>query len=160
MDKKYGVLLVGGFAAVIVALALWSLLGNNVGTLANLQTTANGSFTIPAQNAIVEVEACGQANTSAVIVFNTSNDVAYPAANYTVAQGVSTTDGYYITTINFTGTYATYDMEGLAATIDCTYQPRGYVTEGGSRAVIALIPILFAIAIAIVVLPKRDWFGG
>lgn len=159
-NKPLAVIIVG-FLAVLVGLSFWTLLGDNVGTLANLQTTANGSFTVPAQNAVADVVACGQQNTSAVLVFNATGDVEYPAANYTVAQGTSATDGYLVTQINFTGTFAGEDHAGTTATIDCTYQPRGYVTEGGTRAIVVLIPIFMALAIAFAASPDlREWLKG
>lgn len=161
MENKHFYFIVGSFVAIVVALSFWTVIGNSVGTVTTLQFSNNTTITIPAQNAFVEVVGCGQANTSAIIVFNTTNGVAYPAANYTVVSAASTTDGYLITQINFTGTNNAFDQVGLGATVDCNYQPRGYATDGGTRAVFNLIPILAALLIMIAAMPDlREWMKG
>ncbi len=160
MEDKHIMFIVLSAVVILVGLALYTTLDAPIGTMAVLQNSNNSSFTVPAQATVTDLTACGQANTSVVRVFNESNDVEYPAANYTVSQGTSDTDGYLVTQINFTGTFGGVDEAGTTATVDCDYQARGYITEGGGRAVALLIPIFFAILIALTALVKRDWLKG
>ena len=160
MENKYLAGIIIATVAVLIGLAFWSPIGNNIGTLAIIQQSNNASFTVPALNTVTDLGVCGQLNTSTVVIFNATGNVIIPAANYTVTQAAGS-DGYVSARITFTGTQAGYDAAGTTAQVTCTYQPRGYITDGGGRAVALLIPVLFALAIALAASPDfRDWLKG
>lgn len=158
------------FIAVVIGLAFWPTIGDSVGTLARIQTSTNASFTFPENGTSIDLVSCGQLNTSAIVVFNETNGTAgfqnfiVPANNYTVTQGISPVDGYLVTRLAYNGG-GVDRFGGFANNVTCTYQPRGYITDGGGRAIALIIPILAALAIAFSAFPdlrqlaKEKLFG-
>lgn len=163
MENKYITTIIIGFIAVIIGLAFWGLLGNNIGTLAVIQTSANQTFTLPANNTITDLIPCGQQNTSNVVIYTPDGKLVFthgalPSGNYTAIHQAGS-DGYLSTRINVTNMNSTWASQ--AVNVSCSYEPRGYINEGGGRAVALIIPILFALAIAFAASPDmREWFKG
>lgn len=160
-DKNIGLIIVG-FLVVVVGLALWSALSPPIGTLTQTFTATNASFTAPAVNVIGDLIPCGQLNTSAVVIYNATNGTAgHPitvlGSGYKVSQGAGA-DGFLSALINVTNT--TYAGKSTL-TVTCDYQNKGYVNDGGTRNLVLLIPIFFAILIAFSVMPDlREWIKG
>lgn len=136
---------------ILVGLSFWSTIGGSIGTLTVIQSSANVSYTLPANNTVADLTPCGQKNTSTVVIYDATGAIILPATNYSVAQGTSSTDGYLADQITLKNVNATWASH--AANVSCSYQPRGYVTDSGSRSIVNLIPIFFALLIAIVALP-------
>lgn len=162
MEDKYINGIIIATIAILVGLAFWSTIGSSVGTLTAIQTSTNASFTFPGNGTTTDLTTCGQLNTSAVVIFNTTNGTAgfqnliVPVSNYTITQAAGA-DGFLSTRIAYNGG-GVDRFGGFADNVTCTYQPRGYIAEGGSRSVVLLIPIFFALLIAIAAIPDlREW---
>jgi hypothetical protein len=87
---------------------------------------------------------------SSVTVYGngTANPVLLSAGNYTITNNVINPTGGAISA----SLLPTSEYTGTVWQINATAQPLGYVPDGGSRSIVSLIVILFALAVAIVAL--------
>lgn len=144
--------------SIIVAVVLFTIIAQNIGTVTTTSSITNASFTMPANATWKELTPCAQKNISAVVIYNYTNntgDVATPlvtyGANVTVVQGISNTSGVLASMLYF-------DCKTCAAVnaykvnVTCDFEPAGYIEEGGARAVAGLIVIFFALGIAVITL--------
>ncbi|UCD20938.1 MAG: hypothetical protein JSW08_00100 [archaeon] len=151
MEDKYIVGIVIAAVAVLVGLALWPAFAGNVGTMTQTSSSANVSYTLPANGSTADLTPCYQDNTSAVVIYSDAGDYVLPSANYSVAQAAGT-DGFLharITLININSTYAETAMN-----VSCSYEPLGYIEDSGSRGIVALIAIFMALLIAFAAFPN------
>ena len=153
MDNQYIGSIIIATVGILIGLALFTTSAQFIGTSTNLATSVNQSFTMPALNAEKDLAPCGQKNTSAVVIYNVSGDFLVTSGNYTVRQATGD-DGYLSARINATG----QPFNATAVNVSCSYEPKGYITDGSTRTVAGLIVIVGALLIAIVALPQaRDW---
>lgn len=152
MDKKAQVnigWLVVAFIAVSIGLALFiSNIAPDIGRMTNTFTTTNqAGFTFPASTSAVELTPCGQ-KALTISLTNHTDGYEISSGNYTTSQAAGS-DGYLSAFIqNVSGQFS-----GREVNVTCTYQPRGYIDFGASRAVAGLIAILFALMIMVSVIP-------
>lgn len=158
MDKKGEgnngfVFIILAAVAILVGLALYNsdAFAGNIGKMTQISTAANVSFTLPANNTVADLTPCGQKNTSVVVIYSPDGGSILPAANYSVTQEAGT-DGFLaarIKLLNVNTTWASHP-----ANVSCSYQPKGYIDDGGSRAIVGLIAIFMALLIMISAMPN------
>ncbi len=136
-------LMIMTFVAVIVGAALIAPgISTPIATLTTTQAVVNQSYTFP--NAAASITLGGQANTNVVVVNATSGAVV-PSSNYTVANYVLS-NGELISTL--TGAASLYNGDPVG--ISSTREPYGYATDGGTRAVAALVVLFAALSIGLI----------
>ena len=156
MEDKYIAGIMIATIAILVGLAFWQPMASNIGTMTQTASSRNVSFTMPAVGVTKELTMCGQKALTYSII-NATDAIAIPTTNYTITSSASS-DGFLIAKI--TGTNGA-NFFGLTANMTCTYEPRGYIDNGGSRAMVSLIGIAMALLIMIAAVPDlREWIGG
>lgn len=130
---------------LIVGLVLFVTIAQEVGTSTNTITLANSSFTSAAAGSSVYLT--DYRAISGVVIYNATGTLV-PAANYTVTNNVVYNGAL---TVQVT-TGAVNEYAGDVWNISGTAQPTGYVDSSGGRAIANLIPLLFALGIAIIAL--------
>jgi len=170
MNKKGQVtvaLLLTLFIGVVVALAIITPIFQNQGTLTDLGNSSNVSYTMPTNGTTSDLTACGQLNTSAVVIYNYTNntgDVGGANAkigdgNYTITQAIGST-GYIATRIYWDTLAVGYMKAGYKANVSCIYEPTGYLHDSSSRNITELWGIMAVLALVAFVLAgvKYEWF--
>lgn len=140
--------LLGGFimafVAVIVALSLFTGgITNNVATVTTTQSTTNASLGSPAASATQNLNGIAA---SSVVVSNATGGEAVPSTNYTITNYVVDSTG--LLTAQYTqndGAYADTPLN-----ISYVYEPEGYSTSAGGRAMANLVLIFTALAILVI----------
>lgn len=148
---KIGFIIVS-VVAILVGLALYSgTFAENIGTMTKTSATINKSFTMPAVGSSSELTMCGQKALTYSIV-NATDHINIPTTNYTITQSTGV-DGYLTAKV----TTAAGGFGSKAVNVTCTYEPKGYITDSGSRGIVAIIAIFMAILIMIAAMPNiRD----
>ena len=146
---KKGEIGVGGiliaFIAIIVGLALMNGgIFDAIGTMTQKVTVANQTVTLPAAGSIVGLT--GQAIES-VIVTNASDGAVVPATNYTTQSRVVSNGALTANLLSNGGLFVSKSVN-----VSYIYEPAGYETSSGGRALISLIAIFMALAVAVVAL--------
>lgn len=133
--------------AIIVGLVLLQQSATNVGTLTTMDTVTNSQITAPAVGSSITLQ--GQAVSGFSATNGTSGD-AIPASNYTITSRV-VSNGQLVSTLTaLDGT--TIGWQGKLINVTYTYEPYGYDTSSGGRAIANLIIVFFAIGIAVIAL--------
>ena len=137
MNKKGQMAAVGGFLTlfigIIVALTLINGgISSNIGTVTNTVNVVNQTNTLSATTLL-----SGQA-VSDVIVTNASSGAVVPATNYTIVNYDVSTGSLRTYLASTGGSYV-----GKSINVSYTYEPLGYATNAGSRAVTSMI-LVFA----------------
>jgi len=159
MENKRGQtgigLLVIGAVAIIVALILFQSVAANVNATTRTATLSNGLYTAPAAGSCIDL--VGQELLSTPTVTNRSDGATIPAANYTIAEGVSSVDN--LKRIRFCTVGALVAPYSTSINVSYSYGPEGYTDDAGARAIIGIIVLLAAIGIAVALLPviKTDF---
>ena len=154
MNKKaeiggVGILLMA-FVGILVGLLLYEAVNPYIGTLtgANEVTVRNLSITGPTTGGAVYILQ-GQeiTDTLAVVITNTTDGVLVPASNYTLTEAVTTNGvkGIILTSLGV-------KVSAMPINVSYSYQPAGYIDNGGARSMAFLIPIFAALAIAVIAL--------
>lgn len=148
MDKIGLGVILGAFIAILVGLAIYNGgVTSNIGAATRTIAT-NQSITSPAAGATTEL--IGQNIVGTPIVVNaTGGETLEQANNYSVYQAIGTDGLIAVIYKSNTSKYA-----ATAINISYTYEPDGYVSDAGGRSVTLLIPIMVALLIAIIALPK------
>jgi len=128
---------------IIVGLVLLQASAPNVATITTTQSIANRTYTWPANGANLTLE--GQA-TSGLIAINSTGNISITSPNYTVSNYVLS-NGALISrlTVNAVSSYSNQPVN-----ISYTYEPYGYATNGGTRAITGLVLIFTSLAILVV----------
>lgn len=149
--------------ALIFGLALVVPIAQNQGTLTNLGNSSNVSYTLPANGTYADLTACGQLNTTNVVIYNYTNssgELGTPyntyGGNFSVNQSVGD-DGYLNTRIYWDSKAGAYVKAGYKANVTCIFEPKGYNHDASSRNIAGLILIFTAIAMVAIGINK-DWF--
>lgn len=154
MNKKaqgigfVGIVLIA--VGILIGLAFFTPVAQNVGTMT--QTTGdirNVTYTMPVAGSSVEITHCGQEILTGIIT-NATSGATVPATNYTLTTTAGA-DGYL-------AAFVQHDGGGYASqTVNVTcssFEPKGYVNESGTRGIVVLIGIFFALLIAATALPN------
>ena len=164
MDKKAQIAIGGIIIAaigILVGLALYTgTFASSIGTMTKTQTATNVTVTMPANGATSELSTCGQ-KAITYSLRNATNTTLVPTNNYTITQGTAASDGYLIAKLSTV--YSNH--AGSSVNVTCEYEPRGYVSDGGGRAIVSLIAIFMALLIMVAALPNvrngvMDFFRG
>ena|SRR3990167_9801092 len=142
-DKTFGGVLIALFMLIIVGLVLFQASAQEIGNTVNTIGIVNQTLTAPALNGFVNLQGKEVSN---VVVWN-STPVLRNAANYTI-QNNRVVDGA------FAPARLQSNDANMAGSLNVsyTYEPYTYIDDGGGRAMANLIPIMFALAILIIVL--------
>lgn len=145
-DKGFAIIVIA-FCAIVVGLALWSSIAGNIGKMTNIQSVTNATgFSMPASGATSELTMCGQ-EVRTILIVNSTGTV--PSTNYTITSSVGT-DGYLAAKLTTNGV----SYQSRVVNVTCTYEDKGYIDESGSRAIVLLVAIGFALLIMIAALPN------
>lgn len=137
-------LIVVAFVAVIIGLAIYSgSITSYIGATTQTQSVTNHSFIVPALGSTIELY--GQNIIGTAIVGNSTKSMG--AYNYTIYQGIGA-DG--LTATLFKNNDTSWGSQRVNATY--AFEPDGYVSDGGARAITLLIPIMVVLAIALAAL--------
>lgn len=146
-EVTIGMLILIAVAVIVGLTLLTGGISSNVGTLTNKVAVIGEHYTFPNASAAVNyVTLKGQAVES-VTVKNRTGDVTIPASNYTITSRVLNNGVLESRLTAVDTTYVNYLVN-----VSYTYEPFGYDTNGGGRAIANLIIIFAALAIAVVVL--------
>jgi len=152
--KKKGQTSIGGIiiAAILIFVGLAMMFSGSVpqsiGDMTKTGTNNNKTMNMPGQGATAEITTCGQKALTYTITNATGGEIV-PTTNYTISQSAGT-DGYLAAKVT-TGTTSNYANRSV--NVSCTYEPKGYVVEGGSRAIVGLVAIFAAMLILVAALP-------
>lgn len=139
--------LIMGFVAIIVALAFFNPIASNSTILTTTVNVVNQTVAAPAAAATSTI-LTGQA-VSGVVAINASSGTVIPASNYTITNYV-VSNGQLTST--WTSNAGAIGFQGKNINVTYTYEPYGYATDGGTRAIVPMILIFMALALAIVIL--------
>lgn len=150
MDKKGQEINVGVvitlFISIIAGLVLWQAAVGNMHQSTQAQTLSQGLYTTPANGGSIDL--VGQELLSTPTVTNRTSGATVAAANYTIAETVSAVDG--LKRISYKTNAVHY--QNAPVNISYNYGAEGYIDDAGGRSIYLLIPILAALAIALVAL--------
>lgn len=155
MNRK-GQVQVGAMIVLAVALIVGLVLitdgiSEPIGTMTQKAAIVNESVALPAAGSTVQLSR-GQAAESVVIV-NATSGATVPTTNYTVQNRVVSNGALVTNLLSDGGLYA-----GQTVFVSYTYEPFGYDTNSGGRAIVNLILVFSALALvatAIVVVVKN-----
>lgn len=136
---------------ILIGLAFLPSISPEIGKMTRTFDSVNVTMTLPAASSTSELTMCGQRAAGTVQIVNASNGVVVPTNNYTVSQSAGT-DGYLAAKIT---TSANSWFASKSVNVTCYgYEPKGYVSESGSRALVGLIAIAFALLILVAAIPN------
>lgn len=138
-------LLVVVAVVLIVGVIFMQSIAQNVGDTTNTITLANSSFTLASEGDSVYLT--NYRAISSPVIYNATGELV-PAANYTITNNV-VYNGALAIKIE---TAAVNAYANDSANISGTAQPLTYIAESGGRATSNLIPIMFALLLAVIAL--------
>ena len=151
MNKKgqvnVGVLIVA-FVTIVVGVALLVVVAQQVGQTKDTVAVVNKSLGTADNETTVYLT--DWKSISSVVIYNESGTEIVPANNYTVTNNVVYQGALAISVLPDGSNNAAF--QGYTWTISGTAQPLTYVSDGGSRSIVTLIVIFFALAIAVAAL--------
>jgi uncharacterized membrane protein len=134
------------FIAVLVGIIFVQSIAQSVGESTNTVELANVSIDTVVNGTVQYLD---YRALSDVVIYNETEDAIVGATNYTITNNViNPTTGELSVSIT-PNAPAAYKS---AWQVSATAQPVTYIADGGSRAMAALIVIMFALAIAVVAL--------
>ena len=149
MNKKgqvnVGVIIIA-FVTIVVGVALLVVVAQQVGLTKDTIAIANQSLGAADNSTTVYLTSIRAI--SSVVIYNESGTEIVPADNYTVTNNVVNEGALAVSVLPA----ANAEYHGFTWTISGTGQPLTYVPDGGSRGIITLIVIFFALAIAVAAL--------
>ena len=149
MNKKgqisMGILIIM-FVAAIVGVTLFVVVAQQTGEVT--QTGALDNFVIAAGANTSTHDFTDLRSMTGVSITNNTNAAAIPATNYTISNNF-VANGNLVVRLTVTG--VTFENEDWNVTATET-QGVGYIGDAGSRSMVLLIPIFFALAIFVAVL--------
>ncbi len=149
MKNNKGQILIGGIIMIaitaIVGVILLLSSAQNIHPTVNTVDLVNYSVALGALYTETSIPGIGVVGD--VVMHNVTSGVVIGAANYTVTD-YELVDSTLTATLNVTSA----TIASQTVNLSYTYQPEGYSTNSGARAVANLIIILFALSIAVVTL--------
>lgn len=128
---------------VIVGVILFQVVAQSAGDVTNTVTLTNSTYTAGANGETFYIT--DYKSISDVVVHNASGGEVIASGNYTVANNV-----VYNGNEAIAFTVADAEYESMDWNVSGTVQPLTYASDSGTRGMIALIPIMFALAILLV----------
>ncbi len=151
MNKKgqvnVGVIIVA-FVTIVVGVALLVVVAQQVGQTRDTVAIVNRTLGV-ADNATT-VYITDIRSISDIVIYNESGTEIVPANNYTVTNNVVNEGALAVSVLPDGSNNLAF--QGYTWTISGTAQPLTYVSDGGSRSIVTLIVIFFALAIAVAAL--------
>jgi len=152
--KTDGKAIIISFLAAIIAVVI-------IGAIANTETFASTKLNVDNQSQITgtgvtDLEGKVATGFSA---FNATNNITVPTTNYSIGTGV--TDG--LPTAQIDTANAGVNFSGYLWNVTYDYEPLGYVSDGASRTILALVVLFGALAIlvtVVVILIKNGTLGN
>lgn len=147
--------LILAFIAIIVALALLNGgIAGSVGTMTNTGKVVNGTIVFPTNLTCVTLT--GQAvypdaSSANVIAINKTGNQVIGIGNYTINNKVNV-NGELVAQLCGRPTVITSNYAGNNVDLTYQYEPFGYDSNSGNRAVIGLILIFVTLAVAVIAL--------
>lgn len=135
------------FISIIVGVILFQVVAQQAGDVTNTVSIANLSLGDIDNSTVYLTD---YKHITSVVVFNESGDAIVPGTEYTVTNNVVYNGALAVQVVPATAPDG--DYYGFEWTISGTAQPLTYASDSGSRAVVALIVIFFALAIVAVAL--------
>ena len=136
------------FVAVIVGITLFVVVAQTVGTSTDTVAVANASLSGVSSNSTPQY-LLNYRSISGVVMYNTTGNYLIPATNYTITNNV-VYNGQEAVKVTFS-TPAIENTTGYTWKISGTAEPLGYV-GGAGRSIALIIPIFFALLIAVIAL--------
>lgn len=135
------------FIGIVVALLLYTSIGQIVGdsTGANPVTKANYTIVAPASGSTLDLP--GQELINVPVVTNRTDGIVISTGNYSIYEGVGSSGSKAIIYKSLSTQFA-----GKNVNISYQYYPDGYIDDAGARSLALLIPVLAALAIAVIAL--------
>jgi len=154
MNKKgqavgVGVIIVVAIA-LIVGVIFFQAIAQQAGETTNTVVVTNESLGAAASPGVVQYLTNYRSLTS-VVIMNATDDAVIPAANYTVVNNV-VNDGALAVSIEPSTYLNESGWDSGLWQVSGTAQPLTYVPDSGSRGIISLIVIFFAVALVAVAL--------
>jgi len=134
------------FIGVIVGLILFQAVAQYAGSVTTTTLANNDTYTAVGINQ--EIELTGQEYISGAIVTNASDGYEYTSDNYTITETVHS-DGVKGITL----TVLDNDLgNATSINVSMVYGDDGYIESAGTRSIVSLIAIFFALAVVVVAL--------
>jgi len=154
MNKKgelgFGLILVV-FIGILVGVILLQTIAQNVGDATNTFDVANVSVSSTNGTTLANIVQFTNARTvTDVVVYNGSDDLIIGSGNYTI-YNEQVINGELVSGINVSAD-AAGGIQNQAWNVSYTAQPKGYINDGGGRAIAAIIVLLTALGVAVVAL--------
>jgi hypothetical protein len=147
--KKKGQAGFGGilvaFISIIVGVTLFVVISQTVGTSTDTVAVANVSLGATVVNGTTQY-LTGYVALSDVVIYNETDDALIPSTNYTVTNHVVYNGAEAVSILPQT----TSDLKSVWQ-VSGTAEPQGYI-GGAGRSMALLIPIFFALLIAVLAL--------
>jgi len=134
------------FVAILVGVILFQAIAQQVGS--SVTTGAFYNTTIGTLNAGDSYVFTDYKLLDGVTVTNSTDGVLVPATNYTITNNYISNGAL---SVLFTLNAGEFDGESFNVSAT-TAHPTGYISDSGGRALANLIPIMFALALAVVAL--------
>ena len=134
------------FIAVLVGVVLFQTIAQETGVATSTVAVANESLGAAAVNDTAQY-LTAYTDISSLVVYNETGDALVPSTNYTATANVvyNGNAAWGIVPNTTSNLKSIWQISGTA-------KPTGYVDDAGARAMANLIPLFFALAIAIVAL--------
>lgn len=133
------------FIGAIIALSFMLVIGDSIFTQTNTATQGNITVTAPAINATTDLT--GRTLINSINVLNATDNTT--AIGVSLQTGIGT-DGLNSVQITVNDTASAF--VGASIRIAYTYEPDGYLSNSGTRAIAVLILIFGALAIMVFVI--------
>ncbi len=146
------------FIVVVVGLALLIPIAGNTSAITTKRTVSNETITMPVNGSTEDL--FGQA-VSGFSIWNSTDVLLTQDLNYSLARDVIS-DAKLTAQITNVVIGTTYDYAGETMTVQYSYEPFGYSSNGGTRSIAALIILLTALGIGIIgiiMVKKSDVLG-
>jgi len=135
------------FIAIIVGVILFQTIAQEVGSSTNTVSVANQTETLAANGEDIYIEEYRAL--SDVVILNATDNATISSGNYTVTNNaINPTTG----ALSVKVTTDDAEFESSSVRVSGTAQPLTYIDSSGGRSMALLIPIMFALAIAVVAL--------
>ncbi len=134
------------FISVLVGVIFFVTIAQDVGGSTNTQILVNGTFATGVDESSIDIT--GQDLLSTPIVYNATGITMTATTDYIISEIVSESTG--VKTISLQVKSA--DTASQNVDVSYTYGPDGYINDSGARSMATLIPLMFALAIAIIAL--------
>jgi len=139
-------IIMGVFIIALVGVVLFQITAQETSKSTDTLYNANTTYTLGADSVAINLD--GKAVVGDAVVTNATSGTVVTSDNYTLADN-QVVNGVLTATIAPT---ASSDYSEMDVNITYTYQPEGYIVDGGGRAIADLIPLFFILGIVILLL--------